>query len=315
MKKPIMILVLCFAVIVIVLSAILIKFKADAQKSQNENKVNYNSKSEIEKEVENELNENTTLKNEAKKDNKEGKIEFYSIKTTSGFSKEFDNIGYKIVSDEELNVFSSMFKGFELSKEYDLSENTIFIELETDSGDSVIDINDVKVDKIVYFDIAKKSGKTEDIAYWYLIAIIPNDMLEGVNTNSWKLPTEVKESIISEYKITVSSSDFNFIDFKNLVGEIVDSLDEMKTEECRLISHNNRDEYILVTYNKEICDELIEKIEKLDEGLEAEVDISNKNKSDYNQFKKELKKSPSQYYDIYLTSQFVSTDNSSYYRN
>lgn len=119
-------------------------------------------------------------------------INFFTIKTYNGFNYKIKNNKYKITSKEELNKFCNLYTGFELSDEYDLSKNSIFIQTQAcSSGSTSIDFTDVTIDKTVEF-VTKTNTPDEvgisNMAYWYLVAIIPNSELSKVNTDEWKSP-------------------------------------------------------------------------------------------------------------------------------
>ena len=53
---------------------------------------------------------------------------------------------------------------------------------------------------------------------YLFFAIVPNDKLNGVNTEDWKVPSE---HIIIEYKVRVDTQGINDSDMSSIVGEIL----------------------------------------------------------------------------------------------
>ena len=101
------------------------------------------------------------------------------------------NSKYKITNQQELDMICT--DEFKLSNEYDLSNNTIFIQTQKyGSGSITIDFQSVNIDKSVEFKFTYNKPKigTTDMVCWYLVAIIPNTKLDGVNIDEWKSPLE-----------------------------------------------------------------------------------------------------------------------------
>lgn len=131
--------------------------------------------------------------------NKESSIEFFSLKTHAGFNESFMNSKFKITSKQEFDTFQSLYGGFELSNQYDLSRNTIFIQTEScGSGSINIKFKKVKITKddveFIYSSNNPQTG-TMDMAYWYFVAIIPNTKLEGINIENWKSPIDIYNNL------------------------------------------------------------------------------------------------------------------------
>ncbi len=120
-------------------------------------------------------------------------IDFFALKTHSEFNDTIKNTKYRITNQEELEMFYTLYNGFTLSKNYDLSKNTIFIQTQTyGSGSISVDFKSVSIDKEIKFNVSTNSPEigTMDMAYWYLVAIVPNTKLNGVNVNEWKSPLD-----------------------------------------------------------------------------------------------------------------------------
>ena len=108
-------------------------------------------------------------------------VDFYAIKTGYGFNYLLSNTMYKITNEDELEMFYTLYDGFYLSKDdYDLSQNTIFIEPRIyGSGSISVDFKGVSINEKVNFEVRENrpSVGTCDVAFWYLVAIIPNTKL------------------------------------------------------------------------------------------------------------------------------------------
>ena len=100
---------------------------------------------------------------------------------------------YYIDSQKELEKFYSLYAGFKkmnIDKDT-FNDNKVFIQvIQESSGDINLDLVDVTFDNnIINFIIESEGlGMTEDIACWYLVAIIPNEKLKGVQLDDWSKP-------------------------------------------------------------------------------------------------------------------------------
>ena len=95
---------------------------------------------------------------------------------------ENDNLNLSGSSgDVSIDFFAiKTYSGFNLSKKYDLSQNTIFIQTQTyGSGSVSVDFKGVSIDKEVKFNVSINSPEigTMEMAYWYLVAVVPNTNL------------------------------------------------------------------------------------------------------------------------------------------
>lgn len=105
---------------------------------------------------------------------------------------------YYINSLEELKSFYSLYSDkIDIDENY-LDSNSIFIQtIQVDSGSISIKLEDVNFDNNkVNFIIDRNVPEigTEDMAFWYLIAIIPNDMLKNVDISDWNKPSMTKNN-------------------------------------------------------------------------------------------------------------------------
>ena len=130
----------------------------------------------------------------SEKENLNNKITFYELKTHEYFSV-VNNGKYYIDSKEELKKFYSLYSDKISIDEGKLSDNTFFIEtIKVPSGSISIKLNDVNLNNNkVNFVIDKNTPEigTDDMAFWYLVAIIPNDMLKNINISEWEKPSSV----------------------------------------------------------------------------------------------------------------------------
>lgn len=124
----------------------------------------------------------------------DNEIAFYELQTHEYFS-DVSNGKYYINSLEELKKFYSLYSNKLSIDEDKLSGNTFFINtIEVSSGSIYIKLTDVNLDNNkVNFIIDKKIPEigTMDMALWYLVAVIPNDMLKDIDISDWKKPSSV----------------------------------------------------------------------------------------------------------------------------
>lgn len=122
------------------------------------------------------------------------KLTFYTLQTHQ-YSNNNPNNKYYINSIDELNQFYSVYTNkLNINIDY-LKDNSIFIEtMQVSSGSITIKLLDVNFENSkVNFVIDKNIPEigTDDMAFWYLVAIIPNDKLQGLNLKEWKRPSAV----------------------------------------------------------------------------------------------------------------------------
>lgn len=188
MKKILIVLVICILIMIILVSLMI--FKLNREK---DNPNLYGSSDDV-------------------------TIVFFSIKTSSGFNNIVENTKYRITNEVELDMFHILHNGFNLSKKYDLSKNTIFIQTQIHSaGNIIVDFNGVSINKEVKFNINTKRPKAVEplMAYWYLVAVVPNTKLNDVNINEWKSPIDVNNNLKNEYTLTTES---NNLDLRSSLG-------------------------------------------------------------------------------------------------
>lgn len=156
---------------------------------------------------------------------------------------ETNNLKYYIDSEKELETFYKLYSNqLNVNKEY-LKDNTILIELKPvgNSSTSVkltdVQVNNNEIDFIT--EIKTSEVGTEDMALWYLVAIIPNDKVNNNNLKNWEKPStilEQQESIPkpseTEFKLDANNkyeviTDLRFMTMQNDGGSHTDEYYEI----------------------------------------------------------------------------------------
>ena len=232
-------------------------------------------------------------------------IERYAIQTGSGYNEIVPVIKYRINSNDELDAFCKMYGGFKLKNNYDLTKNTIFIETDVcGSGSVKCELEKVSIKEKVEFGIKidnPKNGGTMDIAYWYFVAIIPNEKLQGVNIDDWVTPIFARDKYIkNEYRCYVESTDLsnlrNIREKINEIGNIKISYYNYYNEDKQhyyeyseydykvFLFHAKTHSYTLISYDENSINKLVEYINNNELGVSVvgieEHGMSNK---DYNE--------------------------------
>lgn len=135
------------------------------------------------------------LKTTSYQDENNNEIIKYELQTHEYFSDAPNANKYFIDSENELNKFYSIYSDeLAINKDY-LKNNSIFIQVEqVGSGSIQMKLSSVEFDKnTVNFIIDKNSPEigTADMAFWYLVAIIPNNQLDNLNLSNWSRPSEI----------------------------------------------------------------------------------------------------------------------------
>ena len=126
-------------------------------------------------------------------------IIMYELKTSHYFNLNQNK--FFINSEEELNKFYSLFSNrldissqLNINKEY-LKNNTIFIQVsEVNSGSISMKLKNVTFENSkVNFSVTKNIPEkgTQDMACWFLVAIIPNQKLQNIKFDGWIKPSSV----------------------------------------------------------------------------------------------------------------------------
>lgn len=119
----------------------------------------------------------------------------YELQTHEYFNDAPNTNKYFIDSENELNKFYSIYSDkLVVNKEF-LKNNSIFIQVEqVGSGSIQMKLSSVSFDNnTVNFSIDKNSPEigTADMAFWYFVAIIPNNKLNNLNLDNWSKPSEI----------------------------------------------------------------------------------------------------------------------------
>ncbi len=102
---------------------------------------------------------------------------------------------FHIESESDLEAFYSLFSDkLEVNPEY-LKGNDIFIKVAPASSGSIKHtLKDVNFDNnTVNFIISTESPEvgTDDMAFWYFVAVIPRDKLKNIDTSDWIKPSTI----------------------------------------------------------------------------------------------------------------------------
>lgn len=239
----------------------------------------------------------------------ETSIDFFAMQTHGGFNDITRNTKYKITNQEELEMFYTLYDGFELSKEYDLSKNTIFIQTEVYGSGSVnVKFDGVNINKRVKFYTTTNSPEigTTDMAYWYLVAIIPNTKLKGIDIDEWKSPVDINNSFKNEYTISIESPNLDLKDSLSIVEKTVNDIGSIIIEDYHYSHSENKKIYTLISYDEKISKQLIQKINNEGNGMKAELfSTEKKDEIEYKEFQDRLSKKITPYYHINLWSNSI----------
>lgn len=240
-------------------------------------------------------------------------VDFYAIKTGDGFNYLLSNTMYKITNEDELEMFYKLYDGFSLSKDdYDLSQNTIFIEPRIyGSGSISVDFKGVSINEKVNFEVRENrpSVGTCDVAFWYLVAIIPNTKLNGVDVTEWKSPIDVNNSLWHEYIITIECNDLDLKDSLNIIEKVVYDIGNIKIQRYHYSPADNKKSCTLISYDEKISEQLIQNINNQENGMVAQIYYTRIiDEGDYKFLKRTLNKTIRQDYQINLRSAKITTE-------
>lgn len=148
------------------------------------------------------------------------------------YSKQIDEVvdnlpeysKYFINSEDELTNFYKIYSSkLNIKKDY-LNENFIFIETRTESGNTTVSLDSISFEngKIsLNIKESKPSFSTDDLKFWYFVAIIPKEKLVNYSIEGWALPSEVLKSLNDPKPIDLDSYTFN-LDNENKYEVITD---------------------------------------------------------------------------------------------
>ena len=137
-------------------------------------------------------------------------IRYYELQTHEYFENSPEETKYMINSVDELNIFYYLFSDVLNIKEKELLDCTMFVEVrQVGSGSIKYKVLDVNVSGKINFLIKEDEPEigTEDMAFWYLVAFIPNDRLVDVDTREWILPSVAmnKQAALKDYTFKIDN--------------------------------------------------------------------------------------------------------------
>lgn len=144
--------------------------------------------------------------------NKNNDIIRYELKTSEYFNDIPDNDKYFIDSVDELNEFYSIYSNvLDIDSNY-LKDNSIFIQVkEVGTGGAKIKLSSVTFENsTVNFNIDEDylEISTNDMAFWYLVAIIPNEKLSNLEFDEWKRPSDIE---LENYVFEMNNNKYQII--------------------------------------------------------------------------------------------------------
>jgi len=124
-------------------------------------------------------------------------IKFYERQTHQYYdSQNYSKAHYMIDSKEEFKVFKKRYDD-PIKEKMNFDKDILFIQtIPTRSSSIKMKLKRVGIkDEKLVFRIKTKSPKnqTDDIAFWYFVAVIPKDKLKGIDLSNWQHPSKVKE--------------------------------------------------------------------------------------------------------------------------
>ncbi len=192
MKKNILVLIILIIIFAIAIG-ITYFLKDNSRSTNNISKIhetNYikNTYGEGDTSKENNINEKSNLD--------EGEIIKFELRTSEYFSNMPKEYKYIINSEKELEKFYEIYSGkLNIDKNY-LNDNTIFIEVSgVNSGSITKKLKEITFENnTVNFIIDTEYPEvgTDDMGFWYMVGIIPNNKLTNINTDNWIKPSDIK---------------------------------------------------------------------------------------------------------------------------
>ncbi len=124
-------------------------------------------------------------------------IKFYERQTHQYYDNyNHANAHYMIDSKDEFKVFKKRYDD-PIKEKINFDKEILFIQTIPKRSSSIqmkLKRVGIKDDKLV-FKIKTKTPKnqTDDIAFWYFVAVVPKEKLKGVDISDWRHPSIVKE--------------------------------------------------------------------------------------------------------------------------
>ena len=128
----------------------------------------------------------------------DSKIIKYELQTHEYFENAPATTKYRIRSTVDLDAFYALYSDtLSLDASY-LNANDIFIMVQpANSGSVQHQLSAVNLDHdTVNFEIKTDSPEigTDDMAFWYFVAIIPREKLKNLNLSDWETPTNIENN-------------------------------------------------------------------------------------------------------------------------
>ena len=121
----------------------------------------------------------------------------YELQTHEYFSDAPATTKYHIKTVKDLNDFYSLYSNQLAAKTEYLEHNDLFIEVRVaNSGSIKHTLDAVNFDNnTVNFEISTTSPEigTDDMAFWYFVAVIPKEKVKNLDTSAWSIPSEIKQ--------------------------------------------------------------------------------------------------------------------------
>ena len=120
----------------------------------------------------------------------------YEIQDTEKQIVRFEERKFYISSIDQLKKFNLIYPNKLNLKEDDLKNNKIFVQVEeTSSIDTKIKLSSIyilnsNVNFVVNMD-DQMENQDDNSINWYLVAIIPNEIVENLELGEWSLPSDV----------------------------------------------------------------------------------------------------------------------------
>lgn len=193
-NKIFIISLIIFFILIILVSISIIIYTLYISDKNNLNS-NINNQEIVNKDIDNNEN-NKVEKKEIKKDNdiliQQEQTSYYSEDT-----KEYNK--FIIKDEEDLKAFRLIHPLSPEIKDEFLKDRTIFILVITETSGSIkyTFLNASIKNNKIHFNIIKETPEvgTMDMATWYFISSIPNEILEGLDLNEWLDPKEVQNKL------------------------------------------------------------------------------------------------------------------------
>lgn len=238
----------------------------------------------------------------------DGSIDFFAIKTGEYYDDMRAWANYKITNEEELETFYALYRHV-LPRDYDLSNNTIFVQTQSCTSGSVkVDFKRVNINRKLKFKVSTESPMmgTDDMAFWYLVAIIPNTKLNNVNVDEWKSPVDVATSEFELlYKIIIESTNLDLKNSLNIVENALKDVENIKIQGYNYSLSDDKITYALTSHDKKNSEQLVKIINNQGIEMQAKV-VSTPLITDKNEY--EMLKNQTSYHRVELrfrTSSFT----------